>query len=255
MLLGAISVNLLVMATPNVARANEFCQCVKYVQNRIGMHIPIDFAYQANNHLGNLGFTQVDTPDTGVIVVMQPSFSGNSAGHIAFIENYDPFTGKIDTRGTNQDPQWATSQPDENGCSNVSTVGWSKDVRGRGDISFWVRNEAANNPFGNFEPFGSGNNIPDLSGQSSNIQLVNFSGTVMSTNGINLRTDTNLDARGFESVEYQQRLSFDAWAYGETVTDLSLGTPDARWYRLQGTDYWVPSAYVDGNAPGSRPLP
>jgi hypothetical protein len=50
-------------------------------------------------------------------------------------------------------------------------------------------------------------------------------------------------------------LNFDAWQYGESLTDPSTGEPDRRWYRraapsVQG---WAASAWVIGNAPGSPP--
>jgi hypothetical protein len=51
-------------------------------------------------------------------------------------------------------------------------------------------------------------------------------------------------------------LFFDGWTYGEIVNDVQLHTPDARWYRRTQTGAgWTASAWVDGNAPGSAPLP
>lgn len=51
-----------------------------------------------------------------------------------------------------------------------------------------------------------------------------------------------------------QRINFDAWTFGDVVNDFWTGSPDARWYRIAGTNQWVASAVVNGNAPGSRPM-
>lgn len=77
----------------------------------------------------------------------------------------------------------------------------------------------------------------------------------MSSNGITLRNSARLGDRSNQTVGFRQNLNFDGWAYGEVVNDLQLGTPDARWYKIAGTNFWVPSAYVNGNAPNSRPMP
>ncbi|WP_071516960.1 S8 family serine peptidase [Geitlerinema sp. PCC 9228] len=47
-------------------------------------------------------------------------------------------------------------------------------------------------------------------------------------------------------------LEFDAWTYGEAVNDFWTGKADELWYRIAGTDYWVPSAYIYGY-PNSGP--
>jgi murein DD-endopeptidase MepM/ murein hydrolase activator NlpD len=52
-------------------------------------------------------------------------------------------------------------------------------------------------------------------------------------------------------------LYFSGWTYGQALPDQFLASRplDARWYRLSGTNEFMPSAYVLGNAPGSRPTP
>jgi muramidase (phage lysozyme)/murein DD-endopeptidase MepM/ murein hydrolase activator NlpD len=92
---------------------------------------------------------------------------------------------------------------------------------------------------------------PDPSGVVS----ANFSASVMATAGANIRSGPGTNYAIVGGSPYQSNLEFDAWTYGETVTDVSLGTPDARWYRIKGTNNWVASAVVNGNAPGSTPLP
>jgi nucleoid-associated protein YgaU len=89
----------------------------------------------------------------------------------------------------------------------------------------------------------------------SNITWVNFSGTVGPRIGINLRYSQQLSNRSGRNEPYGKRLEFDAWATGQTVTDLWLGTPDSRWFKVKGTNLWVPSAYIWGNPPGSNPTP
>jgi hypothetical protein len=269
LILSTFSIISLGTFTARVARADGFCECVAYVQNRFGIYTDKRLARESIDTLGNLGFTQVSTAVPGAIVVMQSSFPGlfpktAYAGHIAVIDSYDPSTGKISTRGANQ----TGDSSSEYDCNNVTTTPWGTDVRGRQDISYWVRDGFAteqstvpNNPQpdNNLQQpdlFGSSNNNnPQPDTQQSNIHLVNFSATVMSTSGITLRTDTNLFSESDQTVNYQQRLSLDAWAYGDAVEDLQTGQPDARWYRIKGTTYWVPSAYVNGNAPGSSPSP
>jgi uncharacterized protein YgiM (DUF1202 family) len=79
-----------------------------------------------------------------------------------------------------------------------------------------------------------------------------FSGWVMPSIGVALRNSQRHEDRSGLAEPYRKTLSFDAWTYGERVTDYQLGTPDELWYRLAGTNYWVPSAYIYGY-PGSRP--
>lgn len=92
-------------------------------------------------------------------------------------------------------------------------------------------------------------------GVNGNINWVNFSGTVGPSIGVNLRNSPRFSDRSSRNEPNGRRLEFDAWTYGETGTDMWLGTPDARWFKVKGTNLWVPSAFIDGNAPGSSPMP
>jgi murein DD-endopeptidase MepM/ murein hydrolase activator NlpD len=92
-------------------------------------------------------------------------------------------------------------------------------------------------------------------GVNSNINWVNFRGTVGPSNGVNLRNSTRFSDRSSSNEPYNKRLEFDGWTYGETVTDLWLGTPDARWFKVKGKNLWVPSAYIYGNPLNSSPMP
>lgn len=87
------------------------------------------------------------------------------------------------------------------------------------------------------------------------INLVNFSGTVGPRIGVNLRYSPQLSDRSNRNEPYKKRLEFDAWTTGQTVADIWLGTPDSRWFRVKGTNFWVPSAYIWGNPPVLQPNP
>jgi surface antigen len=219
--------------TPQSAIAAETCQCVKYIANRYGISIPAN-AKDVGPVLARNGFRQVSGPQVGAVVIMQPTFPGadKTYGHIGVVESLQS-GGKISVRGANQLGNKFT----ENNCNNVTVIGFLSSVTGRSDVSFWVKD--------NTPP-------PSVPGD---FRRVNFSGWVMSTTGANLRNSPRLADRSNQNVAYRQTLSFDGWTYGETVNDLQLGTPDARWFHLAGTNFWVPSAYINGNPPNSKPMP
>ncbi|MEG3926265.1 MULTISPECIES: S8 family serine peptidase [unclassified Microcoleus] len=87
-----------------------------------------------------------------------------------------------------------------------------------------------------------------------NIINENFTAWVVSSNGITLRNSPNTSDRSNFVVKTGDTLSFDGWTYGEQLSDLTTGKPDALWYRFRynGGTYWVPSAWT-GGYPGSRP--
>jgi subtilisin family serine protease/surface antigen len=87
------------------------------------------------------------------------------------------------------------------------------------------------------------------------IWWVPFSGVVGPSVGINLRYSQSFSDRSPWNEPHGKRLEFDAWTYGETGTDMWLGTPDARWFKIKGRDLWVPSCWIYGNPPNSRPMP
>ncbi|MFP4123022.1 MAG: PA14 domain-containing protein [Coleofasciculus sp.] len=77
-----------------------------------------------------------------------------------------------------------------------------------------------------------------------------FVGWAMPNRGTAHRHTPNLHHRTGGATGYKQWLTFDAWTHGETATDTQLGTPDSRWFRIKGTNTWVPSAYIFGNPEG-----
>ncbi len=105
---------------------------------------------------------------------------------------------------------------------------------------------------------GTGNpsvSPPSSTPVNSDIRWVNFSGTVGPSIGVNLRNSTRFSDRSSRNEPNGKTLEFDAWTYGETGTDMWTGQPDARWFKVKGTNLWVPSAYIWGNPPNSSPMP
>ncbi|MEH2229142.1 MAG: S8 family serine peptidase [Nostoc sp.] len=84
----------------------------------------------------------------------------------------------------------------------------------------------------------------------NNIKLKNFRGWVMPGIGVALRNSPHLNDKSGKAEPYGKWLEFDAWTYGDTVKDYKVGTPDNRWFRVKGTNYWVPSAYIYGYPEG-----
>lgn len=87
----------------------------------------------------------------------------------------------------------------------------------------------------------------------NNIRYVNFSGVVGKDKGVtaNIRTAPSLNAAISRVEPNNKTLSFDAWAYGDTVNDLWENLPDARWFKLKGENLWVASAIIYGLPPGN----
>lgn len=222
------------------AVAAQFCQCPIYVNNRFQLQNVSGNAKDYGSVLQRNGFSQVG-PQPGAVVVMQTSFPGadRTYGHIGVVERVNG-NGTIAVRGTNQGNGGLFG---EFNCNNVNVTNFGTSVNGRRDISFWVRGNNSN----------SGQQQQNQ--QQNGFRQVNFGASVMSSNGITLRNSARLGDRSNQMVGFRQNLNFDGWAYGEVVNDLQLGTPDARWYKIAGTNFWVPSAYVNGNAPNSRPMP
>jgi hypothetical protein len=87
------------------------------------------------------------------------------------------------------------------------------------------------------------------------IKQESFSGWVRPDIGVNLRYSPQFSDRGPRNEPYQQTLYFDAWTWGEAGEDYTIkGRQDALWFRVAGTNYWVPSAYIMGHPPSNPPL-
>lgn len=87
------------------------------------------------------------------------------------------------------------------------------------------------------------------------IKQETFSGWVRPDIGVNLRYSPRFSDRGPLNEPYQKTLYFDAWTWGEAGEDYTIdGRQDAVWFRVAGTNYWVPSAYIKGHPPTNPPL-
>jgi Peptidase family M23 len=84
------------------------------------------------------------------------------------------------------------------------------------------------------------------------VTLVNFS-AVTAPAGVNVRSAPSTSAPIVGSYGGNVKVNFDGWTPGDSVPDTWTGKPDRRWYRIAGTNNWIASAVVNGNAPGSQP--
>jgi uncharacterized protein with LGFP repeats len=98
---------------------------------------------------------------------------------------------------------------------------------------------------------GGGNAYFDLSWEkiggavsSDGFNAANFRGSVKY--GINIRSGPGTSYGVVDSIS-SGTLSFDGWKAGTSHYDQEAGQYDNRWFRIQGTDKWVASAYINGN--------
>ncbi len=126
-----------VFITPSASYANQYCQCVGYVKNALGISQAMGNAKDMIYSLPKHGFRRVNNPTPGAVVVMQPSFPGSDRtyGHVGFVDSFDAKTGKIKVRGANQGGRTYRDA----GCTNVAVIAFGTPVVNRGDVSFWVR--------------------------------------------------------------------------------------------------------------------
>lgn len=231
------------------ASAATWCWCTNYVANRFGLTQNFVDAGDWNNshsryggrsYLESNGYSQVN-PQPGAIVVMERTFPGadSTYGHVGVAESIDA-NGRLTLRGANQTS--GSLLTIEAGCNNVRSTLFATSVVGRTDVTFWMKRSGSGQS-------GGSSNLP-----TRRVVTVNFT-AIAATTGVNVRSGPSLSARVVGRLQPNQRVRFDAWTYGDRVTDMWIGTPDERWYRLAGTQFWVSSAVVYGNAPGSRPLP
>jgi surface antigen len=216
------------LATIQTAKAASFCECVGYVKRVIGIPDATSTAHAAdwdNNVLPNYGYQRLSSPRVGAIVVVErkggldPNF-----GHIGFVVGIQN-DGKIQIKGANQ----GGNGTDAN-CNNVNVM----TVTPNGYFSYWAKGGSTSTT------------------NTNSVQSVNFTG-VTSSNRTNVRSAPGTGASIIGYINPNTRVSFDAWTYSTAVNDLWTGRPDRRWYRITGTQYWVASATINGNAPGSQP--
>jgi murein DD-endopeptidase MepM/ murein hydrolase activator NlpD len=98
---------------------------------------------------------------------------------------------------------------------------------------------------------GGGNAYFDLSWEKiggavvgGGFNAANFRGDVKY--GINIRSGPGTSYGVVNSISSGGTLSFDGWKVGTSHYDQEAGRYDNRWFRIQGTDNWVASAYIYG---------
>ncbi len=71
-----------------------------------------------------------------------------------------------------------------------------------------------------------------------------------------LRADRNTNARVLAQIPPNTLLYFNAWGYGQAITDIWTGRADHRWFRVtyRGQTGWIASGVIWGNPPGNPPL-
>jgi surface antigen len=170
-------------------------------------------------------YQRLSSPKVGAIVVIERNGGFNSTyGHIARIVGIQN-DGRIQIRGARQ----GGAEIDAN-CDNVNTIA----VYPNSAMSYWAKGSSTSNT--NTNSFNS----------------VNFTG-VTSNYRTNARSAPGTGASVIGYINPNTRVSFDGWTYSTAVNDIWTGRPDRRWYRIAGTNYWVASATINGNAPGSQP--
>ena len=60
--------------------------------------------------------------------------------------------------------------------------------------------------------------------------------------GVNLRNSSNYDDNSRENRAYGQVLTFNAWTTGSLVKEINSSIVSNRWFRVAGTNFWVPDA-------------
>jgi murein DD-endopeptidase MepM/ murein hydrolase activator NlpD len=86
------------------------------------------------------------------------------------------------------------------------------------------------------------------------VRSVNFSGKA-APEGVNLRAGAGTNFQIVGRLNPNQTYNFDGYTFGEMVRDRWTNQPDYRWYKLAGQNAYATSAAINGNAPGSTPLP
>jgi surface antigen len=221
------------------ANAAGFCQCPDYIQNKTGIRNTQDAKNWDNTLLPSNGYSRLSGPRAGAIAVMEANFPGadTTYGHIGYVEQVLS-NGQIDLRGTNQS---VGGNPfTEANCTNVRITRFGTSTTGEhaSKISFWVKN-----------------NTTPVSPDPNPFRAVSFTITTNRTYATNVRSGPSLNDRVLRQLATNTSVRMDGWKYGSTVNDMWTGKPDSRWYRIAGTNEWVSSAVVAGNAPNSNPMP
>jgi surface antigen len=126
-----------IFASPSEAAST--CECVGYVKNRFGITAAVGDAKDMIHSLPRHGFTRVNSPQPGAVVIMQPTFRGAHPryGHVGIVERTSVRSGStyLTVRGSNQGGRMF----EEFRCTNVAIVDFATPVNGRSDVTYWVK--------------------------------------------------------------------------------------------------------------------
>ncbi len=149
-LLLAVSTTLLIVILPvilalipsvTIAQNTKACQCTEYVANRFGLSGYPDAGLWDNGYLANKGFHQINSPQNGAIVVLDPNvaYADKDRGHVGVVEQYITASNslKLNIRGANQG---GVKMPNEYGCNNVTIWSNNTNVLNKPGVTYWVRN-------------------------------------------------------------------------------------------------------------------
>ena len=159
--------------------------------------------------------------------------TGNSTGNHTHVEIHN---GRSRVNMSNPN---APSSPANSGRQNVANVFQDATRKGLTIV-------------GQADASTVGVHVPSTTTQG-NITRTNFSGTDGPSRGVTLRNSPRLSDRSGRNEPKSKRLQFDAWTTGQAVKDLWTEKSDSRWFRVKGTDLWVPSGYIDGNPGNNTP--
>ena len=122
-----------------VAQSTRWCQCTEYVASRFGLSGYPNAGDWDNGYLAGKGFRQINYPQNGAIVVLNPNTAGAfGLGHIGIVEQYTTTTNslKLNIRGTNQP---GANVANEFGCNNVTIWSNNTNVANNSGVTYWIR--------------------------------------------------------------------------------------------------------------------
>ncbi|MEW6495131.1 MAG: CHAP domain-containing protein [Cyanobacteriota bacterium] len=130
----------------SVAQSAKWCQCTNYVANRFGLRGYPNAGDWDNGYLARNGFHQINSPQNGAIVVLNPGVAGadRTYGHVGVVDQYTTAGNslKINIGGTNQP---GAKVANEYGCNNVTIWSNATNVINQLGVTYWVRNQPIDN--------------------------------------------------------------------------------------------------------------
>ncbi|MEW6494476.1 MAG: tectonin domain-containing protein [Cyanobacteriota bacterium] len=148
-MLVALSTTLLVVILPvilvlapsaSVAQSTKWCECTEYVASRFGLSGYPHAGDWDNGYLARNGFHQINSPQNGAIVVLNPNTAGAfGLGHVGVVESYATVGNslRLNIRGTNQP---GAKVGNEYGCNNVTIWSNNTNVISNSGVTYWASN-------------------------------------------------------------------------------------------------------------------